>query len=559
MFWKKKNCMKPDTTLSDYDSLESELNIIPEQNDYSMPVSYDAINEGMTYIDYNIEKIDTMSLKDKSDVLPNNFGEAKVFPEIVYNEDQTASFYELMSGLPMDSYPTTFSLSNDTPIRLSSPIQFNLSASLPNPTIEQFQSKKKSYPVQNTLNATVSPSSSNCGYESTSPSTYRSYCDTSNAFSSSLTTRAVSLSPISSAIDSTTSKKKSSPKLNIPNSAIKRPLNSFMLYRRDKQSSIPTNNHQSISRIIGEMWKRETIEEKERYAEMALRERERHAKEYPDYKFLPRKKKDKNANGKSPRKRKTYDPVLEQGESKILRMMLNQISHKKSQSDPEPFKVDQSNYHWFMDNKNKSTLKKTYLDTANNATSNCFDNLQLLPDTYEYPNPNAVPLPIFPIKNRMENAGVYGSLDAFLNTYDNLNDHEVHALMDNYSVNSASERWLGSTYNKSCTGSPQSIPTCDIKSVDTFSEKNEAQNISFVPVFDSTVLQDDMNSIQGNLTGVWDDTIELSSYSTSSNPHDNQDVLNRPSFELMNSGRVNLMKTDLNVQKIMGNVNMYRY
>ncbi|CCG83292.1 Transcription factor ste11 [Taphrina deformans PYCC 5710] len=72
---------------------------------------------------------------------------------------------------------------------------------------------------------------------------------------------------------------------------VKRPLNSFMLYRKDNQHNIPTNNHQSISRIIGDMWRKETAETKNFYDVRAKEEREKHLLQHPGYKFQPKKKK----------------------------------------------------------------------------------------------------------------------------------------------------------------------------------------------------------------------------------------------------------------------------
>lgn len=81
---------------------------------------------------------------------------------------------------------------------------------------------------------------------------------------------------------------------------VKRPLNSFMLYRKDNQQNIPTNNHQSISRIIGDMWRKETAETKNFYDILAKEERVRHQLQHPGYKFQPKKK--ENKSNKTPTK-----------------------------------------------------------------------------------------------------------------------------------------------------------------------------------------------------------------------------------------------------------------
>ena len=76
-----------------------------------------------------------------------------------------------------------------------------------------------------------------------------------------------------------------------PDGSIKRPSNSFMLYRsaytercRDLEKS---KNHQDISSIAGASWAIETPEIKNQFEEWAKMERENHQKAFPDYKFQP--------------------------------------------------------------------------------------------------------------------------------------------------------------------------------------------------------------------------------------------------------------------------------
>ncbi|EPY53576.1 transcription factor Ste11 [Schizosaccharomyces cryophilus OY26] len=82
----------------------------------------------------------------------------------------------------------------------------------------------------------------------------------------------------------------SPPPTNSKSSSIKRPLNSFMLYRRDRQLEIPTTNHQSISRIIGELWRNESAQVKRYYAELSALERQKHMLQNPEYKYTPKKR-----------------------------------------------------------------------------------------------------------------------------------------------------------------------------------------------------------------------------------------------------------------------------
>jgi hypothetical protein len=80
---------------------------------------------------------------------------------------------------------------------------------------------------------------------------------------------------------------------------IKRPLNSFMLYRKSQTQSAMAFalhgqlklNHQNISQIIGLMWQTEDQDVKRQFAVFASKEKELHKFLHPDYKFCPQKKK----------------------------------------------------------------------------------------------------------------------------------------------------------------------------------------------------------------------------------------------------------------------------
>lgn len=83
---------------------------------------------------------------------------------------------------------------------------------------------------------------------------------------------------------------------------VKRPLNSFMLYRKSQTQSAMAYavhsqlklNHQNISQIIGLMWQTESKEVKEQFSTFAGKEKELHRVLHPDYKFCPQKKKRKD-------------------------------------------------------------------------------------------------------------------------------------------------------------------------------------------------------------------------------------------------------------------------
>ena len=74
---------------------------------------------------------------------------------------------------------------------------------------------------------------------------------------------------------------------------VKRPMNSFMLYRKAYQN--PTkdwclqNNHQVVSQVCGDSWPLEPDEVKEQFTEWAKIERQNHQNAHPGYKFSPTK------------------------------------------------------------------------------------------------------------------------------------------------------------------------------------------------------------------------------------------------------------------------------
>lgn len=72
-----------------------------------------------------------------------------------------------------------------------------------------------------------------------------------------------------------------------------RPPNSFILYRKDKQSLVlkekPGSKISEISKKIGEMWKNELPVVKSYYQSKANNEKDMHLIKYPGYKYRPRK------------------------------------------------------------------------------------------------------------------------------------------------------------------------------------------------------------------------------------------------------------------------------
>ena len=79
-----------------------------------------------------------------------------------------------------------------------------------------------------------------------------------------------------------------------PRGKVKRPMNSFMLYRSAYTDRIKAlfqqNNHQTVSREAGRCWEKETNEVKEQYTHLANVEKNNHKLAHPDYRFAPGKR-----------------------------------------------------------------------------------------------------------------------------------------------------------------------------------------------------------------------------------------------------------------------------
>lgn len=74
---------------------------------------------------------------------------------------------------------------------------------------------------------------------------------------------------------------------------IKRPMNSFMLYRKAFQNHTKAycehNNHQVVSKVCGASWDMEPESIRKQFADWAKQERTNHQKAHPGYKFAPAK------------------------------------------------------------------------------------------------------------------------------------------------------------------------------------------------------------------------------------------------------------------------------
>lgn len=78
-------------------------------------------------------------------------------------------------------------------------------------------------------------------------------------------------------------------------SQVKRPMNAFMLWSKEKRRKIssvdPSLHNSHISKILGEEWKMLPLHEKDPYIKKSKTLMEKHKQEHPDYHYKPRQNK----------------------------------------------------------------------------------------------------------------------------------------------------------------------------------------------------------------------------------------------------------------------------
>lgn len=95
---------------------------------------------------------------------------------------------------------------------------------------------------------------------------------------------------------------------------VKRPMNSFMLYRKAYQGRTKDwclqNNHQIVSQVCGDSWPLEPDHIKEQYSEWARLERSNHQNAHPGYKFSP----SKPGASKASKRKVSEEPIAEESD-----------------------------------------------------------------------------------------------------------------------------------------------------------------------------------------------------------------------------------------------------
>ena len=110
---------------------------------------------------------------------------------------------------------------------------------------------------------------------------------------------------------------------------IKRPMNCFMVWSREKRCEIlkknPGINNALISKMLGEAWRKLSEEQKKPYIKEAKRLTAKLLEEHPDYKYRPRRRKTKTPESRKP----TSKPELE----------LNDAQFSPSPIHPSPYSM----------------------------------------------------------------------------------------------------------------------------------------------------------------------------------------------------------------------------
>ncbi|KAJ7292234.1 high mobility group box domain-containing protein, partial [Mycena rebaudengoi] len=74
---------------------------------------------------------------------------------------------------------------------------------------------------------------------------------------------------------------------------VPRPPNCWILYRSDKRKELGKMHENEASKMISARWKSEVPHVRAKYEQLANEKKEEHTRMYPDYRFSPVKKEEK--------------------------------------------------------------------------------------------------------------------------------------------------------------------------------------------------------------------------------------------------------------------------
>jgi len=142
---------------------------------------------------------------------------------------------------------------------------------------------------------------------------------------------------------------------------VPRPLNSFMMYRKEKQHEVlaryPNVDNRDISRIVAEWWNAEPDSVKKEFRARAEKAKKEHMEKYPGYKYRPRKRSVSSSSSSSSsgsekqhQQQQQYIPVALSCEQKKPFILLDPMALMPSpplRNDfvaATPFKIEQDLY-----------------------------------------------------------------------------------------------------------------------------------------------------------------------------------------------------------------------
>ncbi|CAF3417027.1 unnamed protein product [Rotaria socialis] len=189
---------------------------------------------------------------------------------------------------------------------------------------------------------------------------------------------------------------------------VKRPMNAFMVFsqieRRKMIQLAPHLPNADISKCCGAKWKRMSLRERQPYMEESERLKQLHARQYPAYKYQPRKRgKTNQPTNAVPNSPSISASSSSSSPSATVPSHMSTVSKEQSRTPPPPPSSSASSSSTSNPNDPISLLVATLFDQklamfASNLQQFNIDHLQYQftpPNTQLYPSPT--PLPFDPV------------------------------------------------------------------------------------------------------------------------------------------------------------------